>query len=53
MAKVEAMLYLIFKAALPGIVIAAVSEIAKRSPPMGALLASLPLVAARFGVKLT
>ena len=38
------MLYLILKAALSGIIIAAVSEIAKRSPPFGALVASLPLV---------
>jgi hypothetical protein len=38
------MLYLILKAALSGVIIAAVSEIAKRSPPFGALVASLPLV---------
>jgi hypothetical protein len=38
------MLYLILKAALSGIIIAAVSEIAKRSPAFGALVASLPLV---------
>lgn len=38
------MLYLVIKAVLSGIVIAAVSVIAKRSPGIGALVASLPLV---------
>ncbi len=38
------MLYLVLKAVISGIVIAAVSEIAKRSPGFGALVASLPLV---------
>jgi len=38
------MLYLILKAALSGVIIMAVSEIAKRSPAFGALVASLPLV---------
>lgn len=38
------MLYLIVKAAISGIIVAAVSEIAKRSPAFGALVASLPLV---------
>lgn len=38
------MLYLIVKAALSGVIIAAVSEIARRSPGFGALVASLPLV---------
>src|SRR5882757_5132746 len=38
------MLYLAFKAALSGVIIAAVSEIAKRSPGFGALIASLPLI---------
>jgi len=38
------MLYLILKAALSGLIIMAVSEIAKRSPAFGALVASLPLV---------
>lgn len=38
------MLYLIAKATLSGILIAAISEIAKRSPGFGALVASLPLV---------
>jgi hypothetical protein len=38
------MLYLIFKAALSGVIIMAVSEIAKRSPAFGALVASLPLI---------
>jgi len=38
------MLYLAIKALISGIIIAAVSEIAKRSPGFGALVASLPLV---------
>ena len=38
------MLYLAIKAALSGIVIAIVSEVAKRYPGWGALIASLPLV---------
>ncbi len=38
------MLYAIIKAALSGIIISAVSETAKRSPSLGALIASLPLV---------
>jgi len=38
------MLYLIFKAAISGVIIAIVSETAKRSPAGGALIASLPLV---------
>ena len=38
------MLYTILKAALSGIIIAAVSEIARRSPAAGALVASLPLI---------
>lgn len=38
------MLYLAIKAVISGIVIAAVSEIAKRSPGFGGLVASLPLV---------
>ncbi len=38
------MLYLLTKAALSGVIIAAVSEIAKRNPAFGALIASLPLV---------
>lgn len=38
------MLYLALKALISGIAIAAVSEIAKRSPGFGALVASLPLV---------
>ncbi len=38
------MLYLAIKALVSGIIIAAVSEIAKRSPGVGALVASLPLV---------
>lgn len=38
------MLYLILKAAISGVIIAAVSEIAKRSPGFGAVVASLPLV---------
>lgn len=38
------MFYLALKALLSGVIIAAVSEIAKRSPAFGALVASLPLV---------
>jgi hypothetical protein len=38
------MWYLILKAALSGIIIAIVSEVAKRYPGFGALIASLPLV---------
>jgi hypothetical protein len=38
------MLYLIVKCALSGIIIAVVSEVAKRSPAFGALIVSLPLV---------
>ena len=38
------MYYLLVKALLSGAIIAAVSEIAKRSPGFGALVASLPLV---------
>lgn len=38
------MLYLFIKAAVSSVIIAAVSEIAKRSPGFGALVASLPLV---------
>lgn len=38
------MLYLVLKALLSGVIIMTVSEIAKRSPAFGALVASLPLV---------
>jgi hypothetical protein len=38
------MIYLLIKAALLGVIVAAVSEIARRSPGFGALVASLPLV---------
>ena len=38
------MLYPVLKALLSGVIIMAVSEIAKRSPAFGALVASLPLV---------
>lgn len=38
------MLYLVLKAAVSGVIIAIVSEVAKRSPGAGALIASLPLV---------
>jgi len=37
-------LYLILKSAISGVIIAVVSETAKRSPGLGALIASLPLV---------
>lgn len=38
------MLYAVLKALLSGAIILAVSEIAKRSPAIGALVASLPLI---------
>jgi hypothetical protein len=38
------MLYLVVKAAVSGVIVAAVSEIAKRYPGLGGLVASLPLV---------
>lgn len=38
------MLYLLIKAALSGVIIAIVSEVAKRYPGFGALIASLPLI---------
>ena len=38
------MLYFFIKAALSGLIIAAVSEIARRSAGIGALVASLPLI---------
>ena len=38
------MLYLFIKALLSGVIVMAVSEIARRSPTLGALAASLPLV---------
>jgi len=38
------MLYVVIKAMISGAIIAAVSEIAKRSPGVGALVSSLPLV---------
>ncbi|MDP9195612.1 MAG: DUF3147 family protein [Pseudomonadota bacterium] len=38
------MFYLFVKAALSGIIVMAISEIAKRSPFFGALVASLPLI---------
>ena len=38
------MLYLLIKAALSGILIAVISEVAKRYPGFGGLIASLPLV---------
>ena len=38
------MLYLLIKSALSGAIVAAISEIARRSPGLGALVASLPLV---------
>lgn len=38
------MVYLLIKAAISGIIVALVSEIAKRSPALGALVVSLPLV---------
>ena len=38
------MLYLAIKAAISGVIVAIVSEVAKRYPGFGALVASLPLV---------
>jgi hypothetical protein len=38
------MLYLFIKAAISGVIVAIVSEVAKRYPGFGALIASLPLV---------
>ena len=38
------MLYLAIKAAISGVIVASVSEVAKRYPGFGALIASLPLV---------
>jgi len=38
------MAYLVAKALISGVIIAIVSEVAKRSPGVGALIASLPLV---------
>ena len=38
------MLYLLVKAGISGVLIALVSEVAKRQPGFGALIASLPLV---------
>ena len=43
-AKAAQMLYLAIKAAISGIIVAIVSEVAKRYPGFGALIASLPLV---------
>ena len=38
------MLYLVVKAAISGVIVAVVSETARRSPGLGALIVSLPLV---------
>jgi hypothetical protein len=38
------MFYLLIKAAISGVIVAAASETARRSPAFGALIASLPLV---------
>jgi hypothetical protein len=38
------MLYLIIKAALSGLIVMIVSEVARRSPGLGGLIASLPLI---------
>jgi hypothetical protein len=35
---------MVFKAGLSGVIIAVVSEVARRSPSLGALIASLPLI---------
>jgi len=41
--KCAAVLYLVIKALLSGVIVAAVSEVARRYPGWGGLLASLPL----------
>jgi hypothetical protein len=38
------MVYLFIKAALSGLIVAIVSEVARKSPGLGALIASLPLI---------
>ena len=38
------MVYLLVKAVISGVIVAIVSEIARRSPAFGALIASLPLI---------
>jgi len=38
------MLYFVIKCTLSGIIIAVISEVSKRSPSLGALIASLPLL---------
>ena len=38
------MVYLFIKAAISGVIIAIVSEVAKRNPGFGAMIASLPLI---------
>lgn len=38
------MLYLVIKSAISGVIIAVVSETARRSPSLGALIVSLPLL---------
>jgi hypothetical protein len=38
------MIYFIFKGPLSGLIVAIVSEVAKRSPAFGALIVSLPLI---------
>lgn len=38
------MFYFVIKCALSGIIVAIVSEVAKRSPALGALIVSLPMV---------
>jgi hypothetical protein len=42
--RANQMVYFVIKCALSGIIIAVVSEVAKRSPALGALIVSLPLV---------
>ncbi len=43
-AIIAAMLYLMVKALLSGVIIAIVSEVSRRAPAFGALIVSLPLV---------
>ena len=43
------MIYFVVKCAMSGVIIAVISEVAKRSPAFGALIASLPLLSL-FGI---
>ncbi len=45
------MLYLILKAAISGVLVMVISEVARRSPGIGGLIASLPLATYTVDVK--